>query len=232
MNMIRHFAIAATATLFFCMSISTAMAKATPKDISNAVRVLNDITVIKKDRIPPALLKNAQGIAIFPGAIKNDFMVSGKSVHGVLLTHDNEGKWSNPVFITLSGGTLGWQMVGEPMDIILVFKNKERVDAIIKEKLYLDSKVNVVPGPLVKTMKPAPTKEELKAEINSYVRSHGEFAEVSVASTTVQIDNATNDAFYGKPKISAGDIVSGKEQIASEKVKDLKKLLTEYAAGK
>jgi len=226
-----RFVIAATATLFFCMSISTALAKERPKDITNAIRVVNEITAIKKDRIPSELLQSAKGIAIFPGASKSDFMVSGKSVSGILLAHDNEGMWSNPVFITLSGGTLGWQMVGEPMDIILVFKSNERVDAIIKDKLYMDIKVKIQPGPLVKNMK-TPAKAEPKTEINSYVRARGAFADVSVASSTVQIDNAANDAFYGKQKISAGDIVSGKKENTSEEVKNLKRLLTEYAAGK
>src|SRR6185369_1205539 len=228
---IRRFVTAATATLFFCMSISTAMAKERPKDVGNVIRVLKEITAIKKDRIPSELLQNAKGIAVFPGASKSDFMVSGKSVSGVLLTHDNEGMWRTPVFITLSGGTLGWQIVGEPMDIILVFKSKERVDAIIKDKLYMDIKVKILPGPVVKNVKTA-AKAEPKTEISSYVRAHGAFADVSLASTTVQVDNATNDAFYGKQKISAGDIVSGKNENTSEEVKNLKRLLTEYAAGK
>jgi len=225
------FVFAVTATLLFCMSISTAIAKERPKDVGNVIRVLKEITAIKKERIPSELLQGAKGIAVFPGANKNDFMVSGRSVSGVLLAHDSEGTWSDPVFITLSGGTLGWQMVGEPMDIILVFKGKERVDAIIKDKLYMDIKVKIQPGPLVKNVKTA-AKEEPKTEINSYVRARGAFADVSLASTTVQIDHASNDAFYGKQKISAADIVSGKNENTSEEVKNLKKLLTGYAAGK
>src|SRR6185369_15384191 len=224
---IRRFVTAATATLFFCMSISTAMAKERPKDVGNVIRVLKEITAIKKDRIPSELLQNAKGIAVFPGASKSDFMVSGKSVSGVLLTHDNEGMWSNPVFITISGGTLGWQIVGEPMDIILIFKSKERVDAIIKNKLFLDIKVKNEPGPVVKSAKSS-LKEQPKTEISSYVRAHGAFADVSVASTTIQIDNAANAAFYGKQKISAEDIFSGKKEDTSEELKNLKKLLTEY----
>jgi lipid-binding SYLF domain-containing protein len=231
MNRIRHFVISATVALFFCISIPAAMAKETPKNIGNAARVLKDITAIKKDRIPPSLLKNAIGVAIFPGASKADFMVSGKSVSGVLMAHDMDGKWSDPVFVTMSGGTLGWQMVGEPMDIILIFKNGERFDAIVKDKLYMDFKVKVMPGPVGKITKDV-AEEDKKVEISSYVRCRGAFVDVSVAASTLKIDGAANDAFYGKPKINPRDILAGKLENTPNDVKDLKKLLTEYSAGK
>lgn len=231
MTMIRSVVIAATTTLLYCMSLSTAVAKDEPKNIGNAVRVLKSFNAVKKGGIPPALLKSALGIVIIPGATKNDFMVSGKNVSGILLVHETDGKWSNPVFVKISGGTLGWQIVGEPMDIVLVFKNRERIDAILKDKLYMDAKVKVVAGPLGKTTQNA-TNEELKAEILSYIRSRGVFYDVSAASTTLKIDNAANDNFYGKAKINTGDILSGKVEKTSDDVKNLQKILTEFATGK
>ena len=232
MKMIRTAGIAAAAMVMFCMSLSTAMAKDEPKNLGNAVRVIKEFTAAKKERIPPELLKNANGIVIIPGASKNNFMVSGSSAGGILLVHETDGKWSDPVFITLSGGTLGWQIVGDPMDIILVFKNTKRIDDIKKGKFTMDARVAVIPGPLVQSKKAA-TKKELKAEINSYVRSHGKFAdEAIVAATTVHIDAASNDVFYGKQKINLRDILSGKVEKSSDDVKKLQKFLAEYAASK
>lgn len=231
MKIPRSVVFAVTTTLLFCLSLSAAMAKDEPKNLVNAERVIKEFTAAKKERIPPELLKNANGIVVIPGASKNNFMVSGGSAGGVLLVHETDGKWSNPVFITLSGGTLGWQMVGEPMDIILVLKNTERIDDIIKGKFTMDTRVAVVPGPLGRSMKAA-TKEERNAEINSYIRSHGKFADVSVAATTVQIDAASNDLFYGKQKINVGDVLSGKVGKSSDDVKKLQTFLADYAASK
>ena len=232
MKMIRTAGIAAAAMVMFCMSLSTAMAKDEPKNLGNAVRVIKEFTAAKKERIPPELLKNANGIVIIPGASKNNFMVSGGSAGGVLLVHETDGKWSDPVFITLSGGTLGWQIVGDPMDIILVFKNTKRIDDVLKGSFTMDTRVAVIPGPVGQSKKAA-TKKELKAEINSYVRSHGKFAaDAVVVATTVQIDAASNDVFYGKQKINLGDILSGKVEKSSDDVKKLQKFLAEYAASK
>jgi lipid-binding SYLF domain-containing protein len=146
--------------------------------------------------------------------------------------HDKEGKWSGPVFVTLSGGTLGWQIVSDPMDIILVFKDRKNVDAVMKGKFAMDAKIAIVQGRLGLNMKGA-TAKELKAEIAAYVRCHGELMEEAVLSgTTLQIDASANDAFYAMPKVAAGDIVSGKVLKSTEDVKGLQKLLTDYAAVK
>jgi len=200
--------------------------------ISKASNVVKEIAAIPKMKIPPDLLNGASAIVLVPGAVKNDFMAAGGSAGGVLLVHDKEGTWSSPVFITLSGGTLGWQIVSDPMDIVLVIKNRKYVDAILKGKLPLDIKVAIEKGRLGLNMKAATAKEQ-KAEIASYVRSRGAFHdEAVVAGAIVQIDAAANDAFYGKPKVDAGDIVSGKVPKSTEDVKALQKLLTEYVALK
>lgn len=149
---------------------------------------------------------------------------------GVLLVRDGEGKWSSPVFVTLSGGTLGWQIVGDPMDILLLFKNPQTVDSLVKkEKLVLGGKNAPVPGPLGKTLKSG-SPAELKAEINSYVFFKGEFAGSNVSTTTLQV-SAANKAFYGVKKVRAEEIVSGKVSKESAEAAALQKLLSE-AVGK
>jgi lipid-binding SYLF domain-containing protein len=247
MKNLRSVVIVATTTLLLSLSFSAAMAKDEPKKIGNAVRAIKEFTAVKNERIPPELLKNANGIVIIPGASKNNFMASGGSAGGVLLVRDTDGKWSSPVFITLSGGTLGWQIISDPMDIILIFKNRKRIDEVMKGKFTLDAKVAVVPGPVRLSTKAA-TKEEKdteiswymrtnpidnkNSEINYYIRSQGKFAGATVDTTTVQIDAASNDVFYGKQKVNTGDILSGKVEKSSDDVKILQKLLAEYAASK
>lgn len=258
MRNMRTIVVAAVASAVYCTSLSAVMAKdeavkigptskvkdekvkisPAPKvkdgtvTISKATKAVKEIAAIPKKKIPPILVNEASAIVIVPGAAKRDFMVSGAKSGGVMLVHDSEGKWSSPVFITLSGGTLGWQIVADPMDIVLVIKDRKFVDAILKGKFTMDAKTATEIGRLGLTMKGA-TAKELKAEISSYVRSHGAFFDDSpVAGSTLQIDAAANDAFYAKPKVDAGEIVSGKVLKSSEDVKALQKLLTDYAASK
>lgn len=229
-----------------CMSPLTAPAKegagkttAAPKGakdnagkISAASQVIKEITSLPKRRIPPVLFHDAKAIAIFPKAEKADFMVSGRSAKGILLVRDSEGAWSSPVFITLSGGTLGWQVVAEPLDIILIFKVKKSVDDILAGKLVMNAKVAIAPGVVAPTMKSASDKQS-KAEVTSYLRSKGKLVEDStIAGTTVQIDAANNAAHYSAPKVEVSDILSGKVAKANEDVKALQKLLADYEKAK
>jgi len=245
MNIVKSVFIAA-AVCAFSLSGAAVMAKdeaaktgAAPKagkdyasKVSSAVKAVREIAVIPKRKIPPVLFKEAAAVVIVPKASKTAFMVKGGSNSGLLLLRDKAGAWSSPVFITISGGTLGWQMAGDPMDIIMLFRNSTFVEAVLKGKLILDAKVDVVPGKVAPTMKGA-SDAELKAGITSYIRSHGEFAEDSVvAGTTIQLDSAANDSFYGTAKVAAADIVSGKVVRSGEDLKALQKVLAEYAAAK
>jgi lipid-binding SYLF domain-containing protein len=221
-----------SAMLIYCFSLSSALAKDEALKISNASKVIKEISAVPKRKIPPVLFNEASAIVIIPKARKNDFMVSGGSAMGVLLIHDKNGAWSNPPFLRISGGTLGWQIVADPLDIILVFKNIKHVDAILKDRLVIDAKVKIESGWLGPNLKGA-TSKELKAEIASYLRSHGKLAEeFTLAGTTLLIDAASNDTFYGKSKIELSEILTGKGIKANDEVKALQKILTDYAAGK
>jgi lipid-binding SYLF domain-containing protein len=200
--------------------------------IADASKAIKEITALPKRKIPPVLFNEATAVVIVPKASKQAFMVSGGTTGGVLLVHSKAGTWGSPVFVTISGGTLGWQIVGDPMDIILLFRNNRQIDAILKGKTTLDKKTSIVPGRVAATMKGA-SKEELGAEITSYVRGHGVFAEDAVvAGTTMQIDAAANDSYYARPKVDAGEIIAGKVAKPGEHAATLQKLLSDYAAAK
>jgi len=246
MGILRRDVAAMVVLLVSCMSFSVAQAKDEPAKaaaeskparndlakIVTASRAIKEIAALSKRKIPPVLFNEASAVVIVPKASKKAFMISGGNTGGVLLMHDKSGLWSNPVFITLSGGTLGWQIVGDPLDIVLLFRNNKQIDALLKGKITLDTKIKIVPGRVAATMKGA-SKEELEAEITSYIRSHGVFVEDGVvAGTSLQLDSAANDAFYGTAKIDAAEILSGKADKSGPDVIALQKLLTDYAAIK
>jgi lipid-binding SYLF domain-containing protein len=219
------------AALVFSLSLTSAMAKDETKTVSKSVAAFKAIAAMPKKGVPPALFKNVQAIAIFPGLSKLDFMVSGRAGSGRLLVRDGEGNWSSPVFVSIDGGTLGWQIVGEPIDLLLLLKDRKAVDAVMKEKFTLSGKYMAIPGPLGTTLKGA-TEEELKATINSYIFFRGTAEDFTVATSAVQVAGAANDAFYGGKKLRAEDIVAGKVGKPSAEIASLQKLLADFAAKK
>lgn len=196
--------------------------------INAAAEVMHEILKIPEQVIPPALLRNAHGIAIIPGIIKAAFFLGGRYGSGVMLVHTREEGWSNPVFLKLLGGGFGWQIGVQSTDVILVFKSSKSINGITRGKFTLGADASVAAGPVGRSVEAA-TDMQLKAEIYSYSRNRGLFAGVSLEGAAIQIDNEANSAFYGRQGIRAGDVFTDKENYSSA-VENLKKILTGYAS--
>lgn len=196
--------------------------------VDSAAEVLTKIMEIPEKAVPPALLSNAQGIAIIPGVIKVGFVVGGQYGRGVLAVREKGGAWSNPLFVTLVSGSVGWQIGAESTDFVLVFKTARSVEGIMKGKYTLGADASVAAGPVGRSAKAA-TDIEMKAEIYSYSRSRGLFAGVSLEGSSLQVDGESNDAFYGKANSRPSDIMKGKDVNIPAGAERLKKVLEKHA---
>ncbi len=199
--------------------------------IEDSIEVLEQIESIPEKGIPPALLGNAGGIAIIPRVIKAGFILGGRFGSGILVVRDKEGRWSNPSFITITGGSIGWQVGVESIDIILVFKSMRSIESIMKGKFTLGADASIAAGPVGRQAEAA-TDVQLKSEIYSYSRSKGLFIGLSLEGAALQIDDDANEAFYGEPGIRVRDILSNKVPKIPPAVDKLRNLLAEHATEK
>ncbi len=165
--------------------------------VETATEVLKQITAIPEQGIPPALLKNAYGLAVIPGVLKAGYVVGGSYGKGVLTVREDKGRWSPPLFVKLIAGSIGWQIGVDSTDLVLVFRTKKSVDGIVKGTFTLGADAAVAAGPVGRSGAAA-TDAELKAEILSYSRSRGLFAGLSLEGSRISIDHDADAAFYGK----------------------------------
>jgi lipid-binding SYLF domain-containing protein len=209
-------------------SVTSFAASEETKRVESATDVMSKIMEIPESAIPPALLANAQGIAVIPGVIKVGFVLGGQYGRGVLVVHEKGGVWSNPVFISLMSGSVGWQIGAESTDFIVVFKTHRSIDGIMKGKYTLGADAGVAAGPVGRTAK-ASTDIELKAEIYSYSRSRGLFAGISLEGSSMQIDEKSNSAYYEKEEVRPSAILAGKEVKTPASGEKLKRTIEKYA---
>jgi lipid-binding SYLF domain-containing protein len=174
--------------------------------------------------ISPALLRQARGVAIIPHVVKAGLLFDGRFGRGVVLARRADGCWSNPVFVTLSGGGVGLQAGIQSTDVILVFKTGHSLDRVLrgKGKLVLGGDVSVAAGPVGREAEAA-TDALLKAEIFSYSRSRGLFAGVALQGAALLVDHGANEAVYGCRGGRAADVLAHRGHAA---VEGLKKELT------
>ena len=198
--------------------------------VNDAIEVIEEMIEIPEEGIPEALLSEAYGIAIIPKVIKAAWVLGGRFGKGVLLVRDERGRWGNPSFIRIAGGSVGWQIGIQSVDIILVFKRKKSIESITEGKITLGADAAVAAGPVGRRAEVS-TDIELKAEIFSYSRSRGLFAGMSIEGAAIQIDEDANAGFYDQEYLSAQDILFGGKRIRVPAVaKKLIEILTEYTS--
>jgi lipid-binding SYLF domain-containing protein len=156
-------------------------------------------------QIPDWLLQRAQGIAIIPDVIKVGLGIGGRGGRGVLLVRTPDGGWSNPSFVTLAGGSFGWQAGVQASDIVLVFTTRKGVEGITGGKFTLGADASVAVGPVGRQVSGA-TDVTLDAEVYSYSRAEGLFGGIAIDGTVISIDHRANAAFYGRAGVLASDI--------------------------
>jgi lipid-binding SYLF domain-containing protein len=173
-----------------------------------ADQVLRDLRTQRDQAIPDRLLERAYGIAVFPDLTKLAFFAGGRRGHGVLVVRDKQGRFSNPVFVTMTGGSFGWQWGVQFTDIVLVFTTPKGVEGINGGKVTLGAGASVAAGPVGRDASAA-TDAGFKAEVYSYSRNKGVFAGLALDGSVITIDDGANAAFYKKPGVTAGDIMAG-----------------------
>lgn len=173
-----------------------------------ASQVLEELRTSRDQYIPDRLLERAYAIAIIPDMTKIAFFAGGRRGHGVLVVRDKDGRFTSPLFITMTGGSFGWQWGVQSTDIMLVFTTRKGVEGITGGKVTLGADASVAAGPVGRSAS-ASTDTSFKSEVYSYSRSRGVFAGLALDGTALTIDDDANDAFYGKSDVLASEIIAG-----------------------
>ena len=173
-----------------------------------ATQVLNELKASPDQFIPDRLLERAYGIAIIPDVTKVAFFAGGRRGNGVLVARDKDGRFSDPVFVNLTGGSFGFQWGVQSTDVVLVLTTRRSLNKISNGKLTLGADASVAAGPVGRQASAA-TDPTLSSEVYSYSRSRGLFAGVALDGSAITIDHSANSRFYDKGTVNVADIMSG-----------------------
>ena len=185
--------------VLICVCLFTTSAIQADKQVEKihaASNVLRDFGKMKES-IPHNLIAEYQGIIIVPKLINAGIGIGGKRGKGVAIVKLDNGKWSDPVFVTLTGGSIGPQIGVQSVDLVLVFRHKGVLAKVKNGDVTIGGDISAAAGPVGRTTS-ANTDYKLEAEVYSYSRSRGLFVGLSINGTSLAIDKGGNEAFYGK----------------------------------
>jgi lipid-binding SYLF domain-containing protein len=171
-----------------------------------STQVLSELMAMPEQNIPTWLLERAYAVAVIPTVIKVGLGIGGRRGKGVLVVRKDNGTWSNPIFVNLTGGSFGFQVGVQSADVVLVFTSKQSIEGIVGGKVTLGADASVAAGPIGRQSSAA-TDIGLTAQVYSYSRASGLFAGVALDGSAITIDSASNEAFYKKPGILASEII-------------------------
>jgi len=190
-------------SIFIVLVSATTDASKETERIHNSINVLKDFAQMK-ETIPHDLIAEYKGIVIIPHLINAGFGIGGKRGRGIAMVKLDDGRWSDPVFVTLTGGSIGFQIGVQSVDLVLVFRHKGALTKVKNGDFTIGGDVSAAAGPVGRSAS-ANTDYKLEAEVYSYSHSRGLFAGISINGSNLGIDKDANAAYYGS-EISSHDI--------------------------
>ena len=201
-----HVAIAAA--LFAASPAASSAQSQEEKRVTDSAAVLETLVRAPDNGIPQHILERAEAIVVIPSLVKGGFIIGAQHGRGVMSIRNREtNKWSAPGFVALTGGSIGWQIGVQGVDLVLLVMNKEGVKDLLDTEFKLGANASVAAGPVGRQGE-ASTDISLNAQILAYSRAKGLFAGLSLEGASLRIDNDANKDFY-RTAVSRDDMIRG-----------------------
>jgi lipid-binding SYLF domain-containing protein len=165
--------------------------------VEAATTVFREIMSAPDQAIPRAVLGKAEAVAVFPAVKKGGLVVGGQWGRGIMSARGARGSWSAPAFLTLTGGSFGFQIGGQEIDLVLVVMDRGGLERLVRNQFKIGVDASAAAGPVGRDAQ-ASTDIQMRAKILSYSRARGLFAGATINAGTIRQDREANERFYGR----------------------------------
>jgi lipid-binding SYLF domain-containing protein len=185
------------------------------KRLRRATEVFQEMMKTPDKGIPQDLLDKSECIAVVPGLKKGGLGLGGKYGKGLVMCRKKDRSWTAPSFITIEGGSAGFQIGFEQIDVVMLIMNREGMNKLIGDKFTIGADASAAAGP-VGRQSAAQTNIRLDAQILTYSRAKGLFAGISLDGATLRQDKDDNRDFYGKDTDARKILLDGTVEMPAE----------------
>jgi lipid-binding SYLF domain-containing protein len=170
-------------------------------------KVLHEIMAAPDNGIPEEVLEHARCIAVVPHMIKGGFIVGGQNGRGVATCRTESG-WSAPAFFAITGGSFGFQIGLEGVDLVMIIQNEKGMQQLLASKFQIGADASAAAGPVGRHAS-AETNWKMETEILTYSRAKGVFAGIALNGASVRRDNDSMQSIYGR-NVTTRSVLLGK----------------------
>ena len=163
--------------------------------VQAAADVLNEIQSAPDSGIPEEILGRSECVAVVPSMLNGGFIVGAKYGRGLASCRTPKG-WSAPAFFQIEGGSFGFQIGGQAVDLVMLIMNNDGMQHLLSSKFALGADASVAAGPVGRHAE-GNTDWKMRAQVLTYSRARGIFAGVSLNGAVVKQDKDSTREFYG-----------------------------------
>jgi lipid-binding SYLF domain-containing protein len=178
------------------------------KRLDASAKVLNEIMATPDKAIPDKVMSDAKCVAVIPSMVKIAVGFGGSHGKGVATCRTENGTWSAPAPITITGGSWGLQLGGQAVDLVMVVTNVDGMQHLLSSKFKLGADASAAAGPVGRDAA-ADTDVKMRAEVLTYSRARGIFAGIDLNGSAITQDKDETRILYGT-FVPFNEILSGK----------------------
>jgi lipid-binding SYLF domain-containing protein len=185
--------------VLICSLTSFAFAGDRADDIArleSAATVLEEIMSAPDASVPDEVMGSAKCIAVVPSLVKGGFVLGASYGKGVASCRTDKG-WSAPAFFRTTGGSVGFQIGGQAVDLVMLVMNDNGMKNLLSSKFKLGADASVAAGP-VGRLAEGSTDWKMRAQVLTYSRARGVFAGVTLNGASIKQDKDDTREFYGR----------------------------------
>ena len=191
------------AVLFACGGSSPKAASPDPAARDEAVTRLADAADVLaqivgdggEHAIPARISEKTRCVGVVPDLVHGALVVGAKYGRGVV-TCRTEGGWSSPGFFTVKGGTVGFELGVQSLDLVILAMSERGRGGFASNEIRLGGEVVATAGPEGRG-RSEETDASLRSAFVTYSHSRGLFAGVDLSGAVMHEDAEAMRAFYG-----------------------------------
>jgi len=177
------------------------------KRLQNSAEVLEQIMAAPDRGIPEEVMNGAKCVVVVPHLMKGGFVVGAKHGRGVASCRTADKSWSAPAFVAVGGGSFGFQIGIEGVDLVMLVMNDQGLQHLLASKFQVSGEGSAAAGPVGRHAS-AGTDWKMNTELLTYSRSKGAFAGATIEGAVIEKDDDSTIAVYGD-NASFRSILSG-----------------------
>lgn len=174
--------------------------------VREARNLIEELLLADEKVVPVPLIEDTRCLAVFPKVVEAALGLGGSHGTGIASCRDASGTWSAPIFLRVSGGSIGLQAGFRQVDLLLFVVTEEGAASLSRSSFSFGGEASVAAGRLDRRAEVS-TDSRYEEDFYLFARARGLFAGASLEGTRLSTALDRMQSYYGEP-LFPGEILT------------------------